>query len=300
MDEKQGKNTSSTKLARLLFGKGRTSTYLPGADVRLLKSIEAKLSKLENIEKNLKKLQSDLNRKIPEIAPRMIKSTPDKFKEIEGKFSGQRCFLLGTAPSLSKLDFAALRGEKVITVNGGLNLLGNQLDNICGYVVADPVFYRDYNHEIDISRIDHTFINSTANITNPVHLKEAFIFDSYKQPKMHEGAFQFDLTQPVFSSHTVMHVAIQIAVYMGFTSINIAGVDLSFGGKNPHFYDSNRREISDSESRSKKNAEKMFLGFERANKILQERGIKLYNLSKAGSLDCIERVDLRHALAKTS
>ncbi len=263
-----------------------------------VKIFEENLRVLERIEKKIANIERGLDRKFPEIAARMVNSTPEKLKELEKKFVGQRCFLLGTAPSLMKIDFDALGNEKVFTVNGGINLLGDQLKNIFGYVVADPTFYRENHDNINISKVDHIFINSTAFITNPAHLETAYIFDSYRRPKMHEGQFQFDLTQPVFSSHTVMHAAIQIAVYMGFTSIYIAGVDLSFGGKDPHFYESSEREIYDSNSRSLTNAEKMYLGFESANKILSARGIKLYNLSESGALDCVERVDVSTVFGK--
>jgi len=253
---------------------------------------------LERIDGRLERLEEALDRKFPEVDVKVKEATPEKFLRLRNKYLGERCFLLGTAPSLSELDLSALIGERIFSVNGGIKLIGHPFKSLVGYCVADPIFYRDHKNEIDTASIDHLFISSTVNISEKKHLDSACIFDSCIRPRMHQGMFQFDLTQPTFSSHTVMHHALQILVYMGFRKIYLAGIDLSFGTDEPHFYTSTEREVRDSANRSAVHAHKMLEGFYKANRILSERGIKVVNLSSGGALKDIERDDLNTVLGR--
>ena len=233
-----------------------------------------------------------LDRKFPEKQISCIDSTPEKMKVVKHVYDGKRCFILGNGPSLKNFDLTRLENEHVFTVNrGGLELLDKPFEHFFGYCIADPEAYRDFGNAIDVDRFDYLFLHSTINCRNYKILEKAIIYDSYATPKLYENCYQFDLTKPLYDSHTVVLHALQIVVYMGFEKIYFLGVDLNFSGKFLHFYSSTEREIKSGESRSQKNQKKMRQGFTTANRILKKRGIYIYNVNPKGNLDCIERAD---------
>jgi len=224
--------------------------------------------------------------------------TPDisKLKALKNINLGQRCFILGTAPSIKQMDLTKLDNEFVFTANKGYLLQESGLKNIYGYAIADPEAFRDFYQEINWEKMEHIFLQSSILCDDKNIIEKANVYNSFRFPKMYEenGFFQFNLENPLYDSHTVILHLLQMAVYMGFREIYFIGVDMNFVAKEPHFYNSSNREILSANSRSIKNTPKMLLGFQKASNILKERGVKLYNAGIGGKLDCMERVDFKN------
>lgn len=214
----------------------------------------------------------------------------ERLASLRGLHDGERCFLVGTGPSLSDMDLSPLRHEKVFSVNRGYDLSHFGVPRLFSYVAADPAILDDYGDEIDVSSAKHVFLCSSLPLWPIMGSENAIAYDNIMYPKMHDGYFQHDLTRGVYDSHTVMLHAVQIAAWMGFTEIYVLGVDLSFNEDKLHFYASSDREVTDGIRRSMLHARCMAEGFGVAGKALSGRGVRLANVGKGGQLNSIERV----------
>lgn len=226
-------------------------------------------------------------------ARRQRLATPNLFMRIKGSCVGQRCFIVGTGPSIRTMDLSPLNGEKVFSVNRAYDLSDLGISSIFGYVISDPAIAGDYVSEIKLAGIEYVFVGSTFPQVPLSGADELFVYDIFDFPKMHEGHFSDDLLRGVYQSHTVIHHAVQIAAYMGFTEIYIVGVDLDFDPEDLHFYRSSRRERDDGIRRSIAHADKMISGFEVAGRHLGSRGVSLFNAGRGGRLNTIGRVQFQ-------
>lgn len=224
------------------------------------------------------------------LLPRKRRIDKAAIAKIRGICKGERCFLVGTAPSLVHLDLSKLSDEKVFSVNRGYDLSRFGVDRLFGYVISDPAIIGDYSDEIDVSGVPHVFVSSAVPESPIRGAERAIAFDVVKLPRMTDGFFQHDLTKGLYDAHTVMIHAVQIAAWMGFSEIYVVGVDLSFDPKNLHCYESTERESRDAVRRSMVHAGKMAEGFRIAGQALAQRGVRLANAGVGGHLDTIERV----------
>ena len=70
------------------------------------------------------------------------------WKPFENKHQGERCFILGNAPSLSDENLSLLKNEKVFICNRGHKAKDIGLDHFDYHVVLDLLFYEDYAKEL--------------------------------------------------------------------------------------------------------------------------------------------------------
>lgn len=107
--------------------------------------------------------------------------------------------------------------------------------------------------------------------------------------------FSYDLSQGIYSGYTISYLALQVAVWMGFTEVIYLGLDLKHQGHNTHFFG------HDFHSRNHENTE-----FPRMRKMLNYGAlelaksmphIKIYNCSPDSDLECFERISFEQALA---
>lgn len=109
---------------------------------------------------------------------------------------------------------------------------------------------------------------------------------------MKDGFFQFNATEPLYHANTVMLSALQMAVWMAFKRIYIAGVDLEFLPDNPHFYVTRGNELERSASVSEKNAQIMYEGFSvAAGHLKNMTEVEVINVGVGGKLDQFKRSD---------
>ncbi len=237
-----------------------------------LKIKDKKLNEINNILLEIKKTKS-----VKSIIS--THTTPEKIKTIHKKYLNQKCFILGSAPSINDFDLSKLENEFVFCVNKGYLLKDKGLKNINAYCIADPEAFRDYGIEALQQNSKYFFLN-TSVLYDLEDKENLFIYETLMEPKISEGFFQFDLTKPIYDNNTVILHALQIAVYMGFREIYLMGIELNFNPDKPHFYDSSEREKESCQKRSINNAPKMLKGLKKAYFILNERGVKIYNCSK--------------------
>jgi hypothetical protein len=140
------------------------------------------------------------------------------------KHKGQRCFVIGNGPSLKKMDLSLLRDEFTFGMNR-IYLLFPELGFHTSYLVSvnDLVIQQCAQ---DIQRLPLPKFLSWRAMSEPVDSSTTvFLRSSYSL------GFSTDLEELVYESATVTNVALQLAFYMGFSTVILIGVDHSFASK---------------------------------------------------------------------
>jgi len=154
-------------------------------------------------------------------------------EQFRGIHEGERCFIVGNGPSLNKTDFSLLRNEKTFAVNG-IFYLRDKIGFVpTYYVVEDNHVVDDNLAEIIGYPAPHKFFPAKYRAAigglPGVHLMPAnweFYFKSsewYETPR-----FSRDISRQIFVGQTVTYLNLQLAHYMGFSTVILIGVDFNY------------------------------------------------------------------------
>ncbi|ORA68897.1 hypothetical protein BST23_02705 [Mycolicibacterium elephantis] len=141
-----------------------------------------------------------------------------KFKNIH---AGKRCVIIGNGPSLRKTDMSLLRTEYTF----GLNRIYMMFDDI-GF---DTTFHVAINRYVveqcldDLRQIRAPLF--TAEYNRPLLSTRP---NTYYLKNVIGPWFSRDVSRGFWEGHTVTYVALQLAYYMGFSSVILVGVDHRF------------------------------------------------------------------------
>lgn len=250
-----------------------------------------------------------------------------KFKNIH---KGNRCFILGNGPSLKNVDFSLFKDEYVFTVNQLARRFDYYKLNANYHLWSDFNFFDEKNvteeligsmksvnageHNVqcffpaDVEMFLKKYGISTAVDCNYFKIRTS-IYDCFDE--------EIDFSKFMPKLSTVVHYAILLAIYMGFSEIYLLGVDttqimvqiksfLQQNDENDYSY-----EVTESEKiRMEKMLEQhslesyahaywhLLLTYRILNQYCQKRGIKLVNCSKVTTIDCIPRIPLERVLCK--
>ena len=218
-----------------------------------------------------------------------------KFKDIH---KGQRCFIVGTGPSLTLEDVESLKGEYSIGVNT-LYKFYNKTDWRANYYcVIDPNTYGAVGQCLKKYHTDNLFIagnriKETDNSINKFSLEcSSFYRIPYPQYFDTPCDFSSDLSDEIYDGASVVYAAIQIAVYMGFKEIYLLGVDCNYN-KNIVLHNSDLGYGKGYKYNwTKQTGLTMIEGFKVAKKYADEHGIKIFNTTRGGMLEVFPRADL--------
>ena len=212
-------------------------------------------------------------------------------KELQSFYNihyGERCFIVATGPSLRESDLRILSEHKEICF--GVNRIFNvnaQLWKPQYYVFLDRIGMKQYWEEIVSYDVNEKFLGDFYDINenqkgnaHTVHVISGHGFDVL--PKFSE-----QIERKVYSGYTVTYAAIQLAVYMGFTTIYLLGVDCNYNKnsrENYFFNNSKRDNCCHHENR-------MIMAYKAARKYADSHGIKILNATRGGMLEEFERVN---------
>ena len=245
----------------------------------------------------------------------------EKYKNIH---SGERCFIIGNGPSLKQQDLTLLSNEFVFTCNQIMrNPVYPQLRSNYHFF-ADPSFFRlkkDDAGDMEVYQLMQK-INTEDNRPTVFFAAEGYDFAKDFQLDQcldlnyfsHRLTFtdNFDLklnfARFVPNLHTVVHYAIALAFYMGFSEIYLLGCDCTnvVTAVNTRLNDGDGAEyayaISENEKRrmQKRNASiymedelrsfsEVFRAYRIFGNYADRRNIKLVNCTVGGLLDCLPR-----------
>lgn len=153
-----------------------------------------------------------------------------------------RCFIIGTGPSLNKTPLNLIKNEILFGVNTLYN--GFKKWDICPqyYAVGDPLTF-DIHHK-KILALDATLFIGDGGLDE--YLKHTEYYSRLcKNPPLlipnlgwmwsNENDFSKDLTKGAFNGDTILiDICLQSCFYMGFSEVYLIGMDLDYS-KEHHF-----------------------------------------------------------------
>lgn len=233
-----------------------------------------------------------------------IVSVNNKFSDIH---RGERCFIVGTGPSLKHINPELLKDEVVF----GVNLLykGDFLNNITPkyYCLYDQVFHTTHldltKYIIELFPETTFFLRTKAynNVNEFLRVKNENVYYQHCNLFQYGDFIDCNLATCMTAPFNVLLGCIQTAIYMGFSEIYLLGSDFnSFATLQlEHYYDKEggiERTIS--------------LGFElkyysmvayhhyALQKYAESKGIKIVNLTPGSLLDAYPRESFEHVASK--
>lgn len=276
-------------------------------------------------DKNLKRIREEANGHIVNNIKKARVPSNEEFKnkkalqKLKGKYAGQRCFIVGTGPSLTIEDLEKLKGEITFSLNGIYKLFHKTDWRPSFYVNNDIALLHGENKErlesvteclknyrfeggvfLSSSKYDREFLELCPG-QNVYFLNAVCDIYQLRQPKPYY--FSKNCSKKVFMHGTTMYVIAQLIRYMGFSEVYFIGTDASYTDGAFHAYQSN--EADQRLYGHTKNAEqagmRLQLGFEDLKYYLQEKGnIRVFNATRGGKLEIFPRVELENILVDIS
>lgn len=232
-----------------------------------------------------------------------------ELRNLKNIHAGQRCFIIGTGPSLKKHDLTKLSSEIKIGVN--MILLHQDLEKIhLNYLCAsDPAhwqvdggFPRSWNQAFKkLSYCSFFFERSCFPVykrTPELQDRKVYFINLNHSRRVFDGDFSFDIPNHTCWGRTVIiDFCLPLAFYFGFKEVFLLGCDCDYGtGKFPdysksYFYDTgldNRRLPA---FNTNEWVDDVISSYEVVKKVFEAHGRKIYNAGFGGKLEVFERVD---------
>jgi len=273
------------------------------------KLYETLLPKFEMLWKKRDKISDDIKQRYDELKPmaaavikRWIKENDVYYglKEFKNIHDGQRCFIIGTGPSLNKTNLSLLKDEIVIGVNTLYNGLSKFGINCKYYCVSDVVVWRNHYRKIlDLDTVlflsgeaGEDYIANRAYYSN--YRKDRIYVIKRKDDSQYLTSISKDITQGAYWGGTVIiDVCLQLAYYMGFKDNYLLGCDCDYSGI--HRFDGAMTD----ELRGPGvmgEWEGIFKSYEVCKKTFEEANRKIVNCTVGGKLELFEREKLEDVI----
>lgn len=209
----------------------------------------------------------------------------------KNKYSGERCFIVATGPSLRTEDLDVLKAQNIITfsVNTIFKAFKQTSWRPTYYVTDDYRAIRENSKLIESIPEIASFVGDTCKLFWDESHSEKII--KYHKHYEYFGdrlpKFTEDFSRKSYTGLTVTYTCIQLAAYMGFTEIYLLGVDCNYinNSRNNYFFQSDKKDSFDHQ------VDKTVLAYKAARKYADAHGIKIYNATRGGMLEVFERVD---------
>ncbi len=145
----------------------------------------------------------------------------DQLSEIAGRYSGERCFIIGNGPSLARTELDRLKGHLTFALNRGY-LLFDRLGGPSTFLVAVNLHViRQFSAEL-LEANTKTFMSWKSRNQVPRNAEITFV------RRARRFTFAEDVARGAWEGATVTYLAMQLAYHMGFQEVVLVGVDHSF------------------------------------------------------------------------
>ncbi len=230
----------------------------------------------------------------------------NELKKYKNIHKGERCFIIGTGPSLAPDDLDKLKDEITFASNRIYEAFSKTVWRPTYYVNQDCKLIRKFAREIKEIRVERKFLPIEAR---NLFLKEkdiSYFVLRHKDFYPGDSDFSVRINRFLGQGFTVTYGAIQIAYYMGFAKVYLLGIDHNYSiSLNEKGVPVVRNEVKDYFEGSKASNEGLNLprvtestmAYLTARKFADShRRFAIYNATRGGKLEAFERVDLDEAL----
>lgn len=229
-------------------------------------------------------------------------------KSLKNSCDGERCFIIGNGPSLTREDLSRLVNEKTFAFNRIYQMYQYTDWRPTYYMVVDSSIIQKLNQKKE-KKLDAKYI-FLAN----KKLTQKYISQNSHQIIFREVApicknklvvreLSGDVSQYFSVAQSVTIAAFELAFYMGFKEIYLLGIDHNFaveidaGGKKhinknieSHFKEDNDK------GRYCSYIDALTKEFEICKKYADQHGVKVVNVTRGGKLEVFERDTLENVL----
>lgn len=224
-----------------------------------------------------------------------------RFKDVH---KGQRCFIVGTGPSLNETNLSLIKDEIIWGVNTlyrGLSEFGISCDY---YAVSDPIAWQ--NHFKNILGLDTLLFLSGSAGKSYLSKKDFFKQFQKSEPIVirqlgqmwSSKSFSKDLSAGAYWGDTiVIDICLQAAYFMGFREVYLLGCDCDYTGL--HRFD---RLISEDTSSPAHRGDwsRVFQSYRICKEAYEEDGREIINATVGGKLGIFTRKTLEEVIGEES
>lgn len=237
------------------------------------------------------------------LMPESNRIYKSRLELLKGIHDNEECFIVGNGPSLLLEDLEKIHELGIPSF--GLNMIYKLYNSTkwkpAYYVVTEYNIYRTYYDEIKELPHENMFIKNFYYKEDTPDLENANYYPGYAKRGYYDNQrFSNDISQVVYAGYTVAFDALQIAVYMGFKTIYLIGMDFSYlndpSEKGNHVYDNISTEKRVAVGRIYLDAS--IEAMKSAKKYADEHRINIYNATRGGKLEVFERVDIDNIFAE--
>lgn len=244
-----------------------------------------------------------------------VRNMKQRLRSLHREYEGQRCFIMGSGPSLNKMDLEVFRNEYVWGLNKCYLLFDRVSWRPSFYVAVDTRVVPDIASQINRMSKDLP----QTKFFFPVRFRERGVLRSYenvywyRQVRMDEsnlpyGTFTRDASEWVSSVRTVTIAAMQLAVYLGFDPIYLIGCDTSYSvpssvrleeGDKDKFVSTEDDDSSHFDPRyfgkgskwHRPRTDRMIFHYKQARQVCEHLDVSVYNATVGGKLEVFPRVE---------
>lgn len=246
-------------------------------------------------------------------------SSRDKayLNKITGRYSGERCFIIGNGPSLTATDLDKIKNE--------ISFASNKI-----FLIYDQTNWRPDFYCVEDKLVLSQCIKEIASLTDSKKLFPTHLFNDMRRlpasvyfptipPKNWDEplddpefpTFSPDLERGIAWGSTIVYTEIQLAIAMGFKEIYILGLDHEYTlgrvskeekgvmiseGEQNHFHPLYR---SAGEKWHSPNLHVLEVSYAKARLEAEALGVRVINCSRRTSLATFERESLEDVLARS-
>jgi len=218
---------------------------------------------------------------------------PSPIEKLKDLHKDERCFMVGTGPSLTEEKLEMIRKEIVFGTNTSYKLFFKY----AYYCISDKNVWK--RHKFPILRENTTLLLSGHAGRDYLKNKEKYKNKIYGEPAVFKdlgdikrnGWQDKNIKHGTYWGDTIMvDLCLQVAYWMGFKDVYLLGCDCDYSVKE-HF-DGEKYGFDKKTNRSPEYWEKVFAAYKEIKKVYDKEGRKIYNATPNGNLNLFERVNL--------
>jgi hypothetical protein len=225
-----------------------------------------------------------------------------ELRDLKDAHKGQRCFIIGTGPSLVNTNMSLLKNEICFGINALYRGFSRWGISCKYYLVSDPRVWVDIYEEL--LKIDSIFFVSEeiqGTYPDTIDFEKCFLIKSLPGSMWIDKIFSGDLELGKINTDNSGAEALQHAFYMGFDKVYLLGHDCSTGhfqkdkGDDPTMYDKSGGYHAFSDD-WRVRFERSFESYRVCKSVYEQKGREIINCSVGGNLDVFKRMSLEEVI----
>ncbi len=228
--------------------------------------------------------------------------------KLKGKHKNQRIFVVSTGPSLRLEDLEWLHKNKEITISM------NSVFQIFDKTEWRPTYYingdfKAFDKKYEGRKIEDMSLENTL-ISRQIARKLHYKFDKTKvgvydanwldhRVNWHTKRYKYKTdikTYGCYCFQTITNSAINLADFMGCTEIYLLGCDCDLTQNKEHVGETKKNEMPYNIAKAK--MRRMTEAYVVIKRILNSKGVQVYNATRGGKLEVFPRIDLDDLIGK--